>query len=723
MQSRKRILAVTAVLLALAFWRLDRPAQTEGELAMARYRKAQGIVRELLDRAGDSFNASEQRILRDAAQQFQTGFASPPVNLPQARGLCPQCENAMARTLPVLDGAGITERLWLNGGKPTVHRVERAWPAGSGTILLRLGAPGSEFDTAPEFLAKEFDLAQSSTGELQVPSARTVYAVAYIEGAKPGPNTFTLKIVSSGREVAQVEVLGQVPEAGELKVSVADLSSGTPAAAAVGLYAGGTRIVVPPQAIRFDNAGFAYRKGQVRPYWVRYWPGDLNQRRVFFVDGGFSLKLPAGDYTLMAGKGPEYEPVVEQVRVPPGGTAERSIRLKRWIDMAAQGWISGDAHAHYERSGEASNQTLMTWAKAEDVRLANVMRMGDARKTYFEQYAYGLAGRCVKDGFALVPGQEDPRTNYIGHTLHMNIQAPFRAPERYYLYDLVFDEMRRQKAISTYVHTYQPAMMSFFVRLDMSLNIIKGKVDGVEICEFGDVDDTLYNEFLNLGFKLTATAGSDVPWGNSIGQSRMYAYTGGRRDPDAWYEAVKAGRTFVTAGPMLELWVNGKPPGTEIEAQPGEVLEVRATAASPLVAPRYLDVLEQGDVIRSVSARQDSDQPLKLEFRWKVNASTWIAARCAHARTTPVYIRVGGKPFWKLRAVNELVEKRLENLKQMEEWLSVGPGAGGEGNYDIPEGGFAPCLEPLRARIQEARRLYADLAARARRELAGPGAQ
>jgi hypothetical protein len=96
--------------------------------------------------------------------------------------------------------------------------------------------------------------------------------------------------------------------------------------------------------------------------------------------------------------------------------------------------------------------------------------------------------------------------------------------------------------------------------------------------------------------------------------------------------------------------------------------------------------------------------------------STWIAARCAHAHTTPVYVRVNGKPFWKVRAVPELVEKRLKNLKQMEEWLSVGPGPGGEGNYDIPPGGFAACVEHLRARIEEAQRLYADLAQRAKRE-------
>jgi hypothetical protein len=146
-------------------------------------------------------------------------------------------------------------------------------------------------------------------------------------------------------------------------------------------------------------------------------------------------------------------------------------------------------------------------------------------------------------------------------------------------------------------------------------------------------------------------------------------------------------------------------------------LEVRATASSRLVPPRYLDVIAQGDVVRSISARGGSSEPIELQFRLTVGESTWIAARCAHAHTTPVYIRVNGKPFWKLRAVPELVEKHLKNLNQMEEWLKVGPGPGGEGSYNIPPGGFAAGVGELRARIEEARALYADLAAKARQEM------
>jgi hypothetical protein len=308
MRSRKRILLLAVVLVVVAFWRLDRPAQSQGDLEMARYKRVPGVVRELLDRGGESFSASEQRTLRDAVQQFQTGFASPSVNLPQARGLCPQCENAMARIRPILDGTGLTERLWLDATKPLSQRIERRWPTGRGVVILRLGAPGSEFDTVPEFLAKEFDLARASTGELQVPAARTVYAVVYLEDGAPGANAFALKVLAAGREVAQLEILPRVPAAGELKVSIADGATGAPTAAAGGLYGADQRMVVPPQAISFDEAGFSYRKGQTRPYNVRYWAGDTSQRRAFFVEGGFSLKLPKATTRSLPAKAPNTSP-------------------------------------------------------------------------------------------------------------------------------------------------------------------------------------------------------------------------------------------------------------------------------------------------------------------------------------------------------------------------------------------------------------------------------
>jgi hypothetical protein len=332
--------------------------------------------------------------------------------------------------------------------------------------------------------------------------------------------------------------------------------------------------------------------------------------------------------------------------------------------------------------------------------------MGDAKETYFEQYGFGKEGRFAAGNYALAPGQEDPRTNVIGHTLQLNLQRPVRVPDRYYLYDLVFDDVHRQGGLTGYAHLYQPAGSAFYVRRDMALNVPAGRVDFAEICEFGDIGEDLYYEFLNMGFPLTAGAGSDVPWGNSIGTSRVYAYTGERFTPGAWFAAVKAGHTFVTTGAMLEFTVNGQLPGSVIEAKPGDVLHIKAAASGETVPPRFLEVVSQGDVVRGTKSGS-------LDFTLPVRDSMWIAARCFGAHTTPVYVKVNGRRFWKRDQVDRLVARRLDALKDLEEQLSRDLPLTHQGNWDGPEA-WKQGAADLRERINTARHTYEQMRAESR---------
>ena len=120
--------------------------------------------------------------------------------------------------------------------------------------------------------------------------------------------------------------------------------------------------------------------------------------------------------------------------------------------MSKRGWHSGDCHLHYARSIEAANQRLLLWTQAEDLRMGNILQMGDARLTYFEQYAFGKRGRFLHERGALVPGQEDPRTGVLGHTISLNLEAPIRDAGRYYLYNPIFDEAHRQGGLAGYAH-------------------------------------------------------------------------------------------------------------------------------------------------------------------------------------------------------------------------------------------------------------------------------
>jgi hypothetical protein len=715
-QSRIPHIVAALALLTITFWRTTREVRASDPALVQKYDQARRVMRELLDRYEMIFPARQREQLQDSVSRLTVagtylGLADPrqAVLFERARA---DCDAAMTRLLWALDESGAAERLAVNASAGT-WEVSRFWPSGNGAVILRIARPGAEAQPIPEFVRAQVDLAAGGEQSVEVGAAQTVYAVVFAENAPAGIHAFSWHLLRAGNVIGTVHLELRVPPTGTLEVTIRDENGGQPTAAAAGVYASDGRLQVPEQALSFDEGGFRYAGGRVRPYHqARFWPGLPEHKEVFFANGKFSLKLPAGDYKLIAAKGMEYRPAMETVSVAAGTVVQRDLKLRRWINMPARGWFSGDGHVHYARADEKANQRLLLWTKAEDVHLANCVRMGDALQTYFEQYAFGTAGRYLADDYAIVAGQEDPRTTVIGHTLQLNIQNPVRFAEDYYSYDRVFDEIHRQRGLTGYAHVYQPEAQGFFVGRDMSVNVARRKIDFAEIAEFGDIDDKLYSEFLNLGFPLTASAGSDVPWGNTIGTARVYVHTGARFTPDAWFEGLQAGRTFVTVGPMLEFSVNGRLPGTKIQARRGDKLHIQATASGTPVPPRYVEIVEQGDVIHGV---RSGGSTIDAAIDVTVRHSTWIAARCAGALTTPVYVQVGDERFWDLRKVEDLIARRLRQLDALENLESLGVAAGREGTWNNPEG-LRNQMAALRERSGAARRIYHDMLEQARRE-------
>src|SRR5207248_11063400 len=98
--------------------------------------------------------------------------------------------------------------------------------------------------------------------------------------------------------------------------------------------------------------------------------------------------------------------------------------------------------------------------------------------------------------------------------------------------------------------------------------------------------------------------GSDAPWGGTVGDSRVYAYTGKSFDADDWFAAVKKGRTFVTVGPQLEFTVDGSLPGDELTPKNGAILKIHAKEMAGYLnfALEPLEIVANGEVIRSAKA-------------------------------------------------------------------------------------------------------------------------
>lgn len=279
----------------------------------------------------------------------------------------------------------------------------------------------------------------------------------------------------------------------------------------------------------------------------------------------FSADIPAGEWDILVRRGIEHHPIRLTVNISEGKTVEKTLRTKRWVDMAKRGWIAGDDHVHSRTINDADEEMLMTWAKAEDVNVVNALLMDDIKRIYFQARGFGKKHRIIEDNFAIVPGQEGPRTYDLGHVIGLNLTESVWLPQTYHCYDLAFDKLRSQQgAVVGYAHAHAGA---FNVHRNMALNIPEGKIDFLEIFEGGWMGVNHYYPWLDLGFKITASAGSDVPWCGTMAEERVYVYTGNKKlDVDDWFASMKAGHTFVTNGPMLEFTVD--------EAIPGDTLEV-----------------------------------------------------------------------------------------------------------------------------------------------------
>ncbi len=411
----------------------------------------------------------------------------------------------------------------------------------------------------------------------------------------------------------------------------------------------------------------------------------------FYVDGRFTTTLAPGRYTLSVEKGYEYLRQTHTLTVDPGETLTREYALERWVDMPSRGWYSADDHIHIRRSPR-TNPKILKWVAAEDVHVGILLQMGDFWATYFSQYAFGKEGNYREERTLLTSGQEEPRTHEIGHTISFGAEKFVRHKSDYYLYDKVFDRVHALGGLTGYAHQGE----TFHAYRGMTLDVLRDKVDFLELLQFCAKDGPLitehYYHFLDLGFELTATGGSDFPWCGKgprfgvegprwnprIGNARFYTYVGEKFTYQRWEKAVRSGRTFVSSGPVLD-FVNGERPGGHVELDgPSELTIVAEAEGHPEQVPlETLEVVGHGEVLQKVDTEGDgqSKRRLRIEMDHRVDHGIWLAARCQAgplqvAHTTPVYVTVDGDGFHDPEDAPRRIRESRGHLDEIEKAVS-----------------------------------------------------
>jgi hypothetical protein len=382
----------------------------------------------------------------------------------------------------------------------------------------------------------------------------------------------------------------------------------------------------------------------------------------FHARESFEIDLPSGETMIEAARGLEYKLARRRLRLtqPTGIT----LRLARWIDMAAKGWYSSDAHIHANYTAEhhqvVTPEDVLTYALAEDLHVPNMMVANSSGafvhdRAWFEGKPHGLS----RPPYLLYWNEEMRNAGAYGHMCLYGLKqlvepvytgfrdTPFADdyPPNY----TQAKAARAQGGAVTYAHPGYATAFDGFSARELPVDLALGEIDAMDVMSNNPEEIAMENWYrmLNCGFRLAISAGSDsftnvadhyVPGGH-----RVYAHVEGPLSYEAWLAAYKKGRSFATNGPMLELNVNGKQPGDEIRLPPGShQLNVK------LAVRTYVPVDRVELVVNG------KPQPVTRKLR--LDGSAWIAARLrgpwhrlilndgyAFAHTSPIYVTVGDK--------------------------------------------------------------------------------
>jgi hypothetical protein len=679
---------------------------------------ASGLAGTLVQHHGYLFNDDTReavdalnRALREAERTMERGQTV------EAKAQAAEARGARATELiRLLDASGVLVDLRLPETAQTLPKLGPVdLPGDSGALFFRVNPDAGN----PQCIVAELNFAGGLhyVAAEGLDPARTNYVLVSLRNVPQRMVSIRVDF-AAGDKRYELPVDIQTPAHGRLLLTVLSDDTGRPAPAMMRLvWKDNGSEYKPRNALDFTSQ-FDSQSGRSTGLRNANLHGKL-AGNYWCVPGPLDMTLPPGEWEVVIRRGTEHLPIIDTFTVPSGGVFEKTYRPERWTDLRKSGWYSGDDHVHFQILSEFDAEQLMTWLQAEDVHLGNALKMGDMYRTWFEQRGFGPDFRVQDGDYIIVPGQECPRTHdELGHTISLNLTDMVRDTSRYYQYDWIFENVAAQGGLSGFAHVNSGI---FQVHRGMTLVAPKGLIDFVELLQFANLGTDLYYDFLNLGFKVTASAGSDVPWGGTVGEVRAYAYTGrGQFTADKWFDALERGRTFVTNGPMIDFRVDRAFPGDELHVEAGDTVRVRARTwgATGFTTPVKLEIIQHGDVIHSVEAGAEVPEELELDINVDPGGGCWLAARVEgtegyRAHTTPVYVVREGLRFWKYSAVTELLGKRNTSLDEIEGVIASALERQQQGTLgaDKMVGELALQAEALRARVQEARATYADLAA------------
>ena len=376
----------------------------------------------------------------------------------------------------------------------------------------------------------------------------------------------------------------------------------------------------------------------------------------FYTEGSFELQLPPGIARIEVSKGYAYYPAIAEVKVEDGRTSTYDVILQRVIDMPAAGWHSTDTHLHFDRANPAADANILQLLSAEDIEFGHILTIQSAKG--WAMNSLNSLGR-----YAIVSGREATSPG-LGHVNMLLFSEPPPAvrnemhPPPGFPLAALYDQVLAAGGAMQHDHAGYGQ--------EIYADAVLGKSDAVELIQFGLYRPAIgldgYYLLLNSGFRYPLLGASDYPVCRTMSDSRTFVADGAAPSFPTTVGRILRGQSFATSGPLLLLSVNGQGPGSNI-AYAGNLpqsVTVKVEAASGELPFDTLEVIQNGKVVAEWHGEAVFRKELKTTL--KLDASSWIAARCSgpqtvHAHTNPVWIYFNGQPPFQPDAARELASR------------------------------------------------------------------
>jgi hypothetical protein len=465
---------------------------------------------------------------------------------------------------------------------------------------------------------------------------------------KKAPLKFTLgEAFRRGKDTcgpARLEVLGKTRQ--WMRVVVKDRFTGKP-----------TPVRIHISGPRGEYIAPYGHHAQINARWFEDYGADVvaGGKNFAYVAGEFTTDLPVGDLYVEIFKGFEYRPIRQKVTVKPGQEV-LEFTVTPELAWRSAGWVTADTHVHF-----ISPHTAWLQAQGEGINVVNLLASQWGR--LFTNVG-DITGKpnVVEDDTIIYVGTEN-RNHMLGHMSMLGTKGlpvyPMccGGPSESYVGDpdfLALAEWAREnkRKGGVVIRPHYP----YCGHTEDPVPILKGLVDALEIRNLrgSDFPTQEWYRYLNCGYRVAVVGGTDKMGAYCpLGWLRTYALLDPNRplDYDDWAAAVRAGRTFSTTGPLIDITVEGRRRvGDTIELPAsGGTLQVAASAQSVWPLGK-LEIVHDGRVIATQRFEQGATR-LNLLIDVIVNRSGWLAARCTGfdghpagymaAHTSPIYIKVG----------------------------------------------------------------------------------